>query len=400
MFFKKFLIFSFSLLFLIFSFNFQAISLAENDINNVNINVENNDSNANTSENLKPKIFLATVIDAEIIRDINKNPNSNKQMVMLSVEVETPNGIRNDNIEVLFTFPNKEFKKPLVIGDRLLVESTPNLEADKMFNFVSYYRQNNLVVWVFILIGIFLVLSGFKSNLKYIIVFLIFFVSGLLVLFLYHKNTFLLFASLFAWQLLASYLFAYRIFHKTLPSIILTTTIFVNQIISMLIVLIMDSINIFDIGVFDLFFETIRDARIVMVYVFAILVTYPVSIIFAQQILTECIKLKKEHPDITKSSLVKHSMKVALKTLNYIFLTIFGLFFSVFVAVVALASNENYYIQIINSSSLSRFLAVGFLVLFNLLIYIPLISAASGIFLGRLATHKLITDKNIENFEI
>lgn len=353
----------------------------------------------NSSE-LKTKVFVATVIDAELLSNLSKAPNSNKQNVMLSVEVETESGIRNDNIEVVFAFPNEEFKKPLHIGDKVLIESTSNLEADKLLNFISYYRQDNLLIWTLILIGLFLVLLGFKNNLRYVMVFLIFLVSGLIVLFLYKRSTFLMFGSLFIWQILASYIFALQIFHKRLISIVLTTTVVLAQIISMSIIYFMDMIKLFDVGVFDMFFKTINDARYVMSYTFAIISIYPISIVLSEQLLSEAIKIKHQSPYISRVDMVKNIMKHALRVLNYVFLVFFGLFFSLFVGVVALASEEGYFIQIINSSSISRLLSLGFLLLFNMLVFIPLVTAVIGTFLGNLETHKLITDKNLNKLDL
>ena len=365
------------------------------------LEVSQSDGSSVSGGNFDTKTFFATVIDAEVLTSVNRQPNSNKQMVVLSVRMETPSGIRNDNIEVPFYFPNNEFKQPLRIGDQLLIESTYNLEHQKFFNFISYYRQNNLVAWLGILLGMLLVVSGFRKNLKYIFILLIFLVSTSIVLFFYRKSTYLMFSLLFLWQLIASYLYASKLFHKTLPALILPMTIFVNQMISILLVYFMDLTNVFDVGVFDLFFPSINDARFVMMYVFAVIVTYPICVIFAEQIIAHALGLKYADPNISRYKLVKSAFQLSFKYLNIIFFTFFGMFFSVFVIVIALSSEENYYtLQTLNTASLVRFLSLGILVLLNLVVFIPLVSVAIGTLIGKLERHKLITDRNLKNLEV
>lgn len=346
------------------------------------------------------KVFIATVIDAGEIDEIQKTKDSNQQPITLSVDVETSSGIRNDRIDTIFTFPNSQFKKPLLIGDQILIESTKDLTPESPISFISYYRQNNIIIWSIILLCLFLIVSGFKNNLKYIQIFLIFLVSGLIVLFFYRRSTYLTFGLLFLWQIFATYLFAFRIFTRKVPSIILTMSVFINQILALVLAFAMTNINLFDTGLFDVFFPTINNAREVMIYIFAVIVTYPISVVFAEQVITESIRKKREDNDITKINLMKHLARSALKSLNYIFLTFFGLFFAIFVSVIALGSNEDYLIQSVNSSSLSQMLSIGFLILFSILIFIPLVSAATGVFLGRLESHELVTDINLKQLEL
>jgi hypothetical protein len=348
-------------------------------------------------ESTATQVFIATVTDAREISDYSKVTLSNRQEVELSIQsTELGEQIR----DAVFVFPNEQFKKPLKVGDQVLIETLSDLSSGADIVFISYYRQNALLVWTIILISFFLIVSGFKNNIRYIQVFLIFIVSGLIVLLFYKENTFLTFGLLFFWQLLATYFFAYRIFTKRIPSFILTFSVFINQLISMILAFVMSNIYIFDFGVFDVFFSTINDAREVLVYIFAVMITYPITVIFAEQVISESIRKKREESDITKIDLMKYLSKSNLKLLNYIFLTFFGLFFSVFISVVAIASSDDLLFIAANSSFLSQVISIGFLMLFNLVIFIPLISAITGLVLGRLETHELVTDRNLRQLEL
>jgi len=359
-----------------------------------------------TSENIQEetrknsKIYVATVFDANELSEFSKEDSANNQIVTLDIEVQTSSGIRQDRREVVFTFPNEQFKKPLKKGDQVLIESTADFGANAPINFISYYRQYNVIIWAVILLGLFLTVSGFKNNLKYLQVLGIFIVSSLIVLFFYRRNTYLTFSFLFIWQIIATFVFSYRIFTKRIPSLILTFSVFGSQIIAMILSFVMNSINIFDTGLFDVLFPTKSDAREVMIYVFAVLVTFPISVIFAEQVLTESIKKKREDNTITKMELMKYLAKINLKSLNHIYLTFFGLFGAIFISTLALASNESIMFQAVNSSSLTQILSVGFLILFNILIFIPIVSAVTGIILGRVETHELVTDRNLRQLEL
>jgi hypothetical protein len=346
------------------------------------------------------KIFIATVVDAAEVDEISKTKESNSQLVTLEVDVETPAGIRKDSIETTFVFPNAQFKKPLVVGDKVLIESTQYLAPGSPITFISYYRQENMFVWAIILLGLFFIVSGARNNIKFIQILLIFLVSGLIVIFFYRRSTYLTFGGLFLWQIIATYFYAYRTFLKNTPALVLTLSIFVNQLLALIIAFAMRSIHIFDVGLFDLFFYTINDARVVMMYVFALLVIYPISVVFAEQLLKEGIKKKKEDNYISRINLMKHIASVILKSLNHIFLTLFGLFFAIFISVVALGSNEEYFLQAVNNSSLSQMLSIGFLILFNIVVFVPMVSAFVGIFLGRVEPHEIVTDRNLKQLEL
>lgn len=346
------------------------------------------------------QVYVANVADASEMNDYSKDNSANKQPVTLEVEVQTSSGVRLDRREVIFVFPNEQFKKPLKVGDQVLIESTSDFAPNAPITFISYYRQNNLIIWTVILLGLFLTVSGFKNNIKYSQVLIIFIVSSLIVLFFYRKSTYLTFGLLFTWQILATFAFAYRIFAKRIPSLILTLSVFGNQILAIILTFVMNNINIFDTGLFDIFFASTNDAREVMVYVFAVLVTYPISVIFAEQVLTESIKKKREENNISKMELMKYLAKSNLRSLNHIYLTFFGLFGAIFIGVVAIASNESIMLKAANSSSVSQILSIGFLILFNILIFIPLVSAVTGIVLGRVETHELVTDRNLRQLEL
>ncbi len=346
------------------------------------------------------KIFIATVVDAAKVENISKTKESNTQLVTLEVDVETPAGMRKDSIETTFVFPNAQFKRPLAVGDKVLIESTQYLTPGSPITFITYYRQDNMFIWAIILLGLFFIVSGARNNLKFFQVLLIFLVSGLIVIFFYRRSTYLTFGGLILWQIIATYFYAYRTFLKKLPAVILTLSIFVNQVLAIAITFAMQSINLFDAGLFDLFFNTINDARLVMIYVFTVIVNYPISIVFAEQILKEGIKKKKEDPYILKINLMKYLASMTIKSLNYIFLTFFGLFFGIFVSVIALGSNEGYFLQAVNNSSLSQILSIGFFILFDILVFVPMVSAFVGVFLGRVEPHEILTDQNLKQLEL
>ncbi len=342
-------------------------------------------------------IYVAIVLDAREITDYSRENLSNRQEVELSIDTKDQGDQKRD---ATFIFPNEQFKKPLKRGDSVLIESTNDLAPGSAIIFISYYRQNNLLIWTILLFGLFLIVSGFKNNIKYLQIFFIFLASGVIVLTLYRNNTYLTFGLLFGWQILATYLFAYRIFTKKIPSTILTVSVFLNQILAMIIAFIMSNIQIFDIGLFDLFFPAISDAREVMMYIFAVMITYPITVVIAEQVISESIKKKREDSEITKIDLMKYLSRTTLKLVNYLFLTFFGLFFSIFVGVVAIASKEGIFLEAANSSFLTQVLSIGFLMLFNLIIFIPLISAITGLILGRFETHELVTDRNLKQLEL
>lgn len=369
-------------------------------LNFVRANENPTSENINKSGVKNTKIYVATVFDAIEMNEFSKEDLANSQLVTLDIEVQTPSGIRQDRREVVFNFPNNQFKKPLRKGDQVLIESTADFLPDDPITFISYYRQYNLIIWTLILFGLFLTVSGFKNNLKYLEVLGIFVVSCLIVLFFYRRNTYLTFSLLFLWQIIATFIFSYRIFAKKIPSLILTFSVFGSQIIAMILTFIMNNINIYDTGLFDVLFPTKNDAREVMIYIFAVLITFPISVIFAEQVLTDSIRKKREDSTITKIDLMKHLAKSNLKSLNQIYITFFGLFGAIFISTLALASNENVMFEAINSSSLTQILSVGFLILFNVIIFIPLVSAVTGIILGRLDTHELVTDKNLKQLEL
>lgn len=350
-----------------------------------------------TQEVTETMVFVATVDDAKELESYTKENLSNQQQVTLLIDTKDQGEQKR---EAVLTFPNEQFKRPLKRGDQVLIESTKDLAAGSNISFVSYYRQNNLIIWTVILLGLYLVVSGFKNNLRYIQIFFIFLVSGGIVLLFYRNNTYLTFTLLFVWQILATYLFAYRIFAKRIPSIILTISVFISQITAMILAFVMTSINIFDMGLFDVFFSTVSDAREVMMYVFATMITYPIAVLIAEQVISESIKKKREDNDITKIDLMKYLSKSTLKLLNHIFITFFGIFFSILIGVLAIASNEGIMFEAANSSFLSQVLSIGFLLLFNLSIFIPLVSAITGLILGRFETHELVTDRNLKQLEL
>lgn len=346
------------------------------------------------------KLFIANVVDASDMGKYAKENDSNRQSVTLSIDVETSSGTRTDRVDTVFVFPNEQFKRPLKIGDQVLIESTKEFSPSSPITFVSYYRQNNLLIWSVLLMGLFLIVAGFKTNLKYLIIFVMTIVSGAIVITFYRTNTYLTFGLVFLWQIVSTFAFAYRIFSKRLPSILLSTSVIAGQFIALLLVFVMNNINIFDLGFFDIFFPTINDAREVMIYVFAMIVTFPTSVVIAEQIISESIKIKREQAEITKIKLIGALSKSSLKTLNYIFLTFYGVFLGIFTGVVALATKEYVFLQALNSTVLSQFLSIGFLILFELLVLVPAMSALVGVVLGNVETHELVTDKNLRQLEL
>ncbi len=342
-------------------------------------------------------LYEAEVVDAADLKNVSKTDLSNTQPITIEIKNGNKSGTRLDTALI---FPNPQFKRPLKIGDRILVESIGEISSNSTIAIISMYRQNNILVWSFILLGLFILVAGFKTNIRYFQIFMITVISGVIVLLSYHRNTYLTFGSLFLWQLLSTVWFAFRIFRKRTPSVVLSLCVLGNQFLAMGLVFIMKNINIFDTGFFELFFPSINDAREVMIYILALLVLYPISVVFAEQVISESIKKKREENDILKINLIRHVSRSALRNLNNIFLTFFGLFFAIFVGIVAISSREQIVLRELNSAPVAQILSVGFLILFNLLIFVPLVSFVSGMWLGTLESHELVTDKNLRQLEL
>lgn len=346
-------------------------------------------------------VYVAEVVDAAEIQSYSKEDNKNNQAVTLAFERKDGNNFKQERIEnVEFLFPNLQFKKPLRIGDQVIIETDKDFKPNSPIKFVSVYRQNNLLIWAIILIGLFLLVAGFRANLKYIIIFFVYIVSGIIVLYFYRQTTYITFGLLFVWQVLATFVFGLRIYQKKLPALILSIGVLGSQFLSMFLVLIMNNINIFDLSFFDLFFSTVDDAREVMMYIFAVISTFPISTIFAEQVISESIKFRKEKPEKSRVDLVKHTTSQALKSMNIIFMTFFGFFFAIAISVIALGSGSTIMLEALNNSAMSQILSVGFLIMFNILVFIPLISGFAALLIGGLETHKLITDRNLKQLEL
>jgi hypothetical protein len=342
------------------------------------------------------KVYIAEVSDAAEMSQYSKVDYANSQPVTITIQSGDKIGTI---IDTFFTFPNPQFQEPLKTGEKVLVGSVNQISQSDLL-FISKYRQNNLLVWISIIIGLFLLVSGFRTNLKYLQIFLIVVVSGIIAVTLYHQNTYLVFGAIFGWQLIATIFFSYRIFRSRAPSIILSLSLLINQFIVLGIIFIMKSIQLYDVGFFDLFFSSSYDARSVMIYIVGILALYPITVVFAEQIISDSIKKKREENDILRIRLVQFASKSSLKSLTNIYLTLFGMFFSVFAGVIAIASRENVTFQVINSASLSEFLSFGLLFILDLLIFVPIVAFIAGIWLGKLETHQLITDRNVRQLEL
>lgn len=345
----------------------------------------------------KGRVYIAKVIEAEKLKEVSYADLSNTQLLEIEVESKSKLGLR---IETSLTFPNPQFKSPLKVGDRILIESDNDLTSTSQVALVGFYRQNNLIVLSFILLGLFTLLSGFKSNIKYFKIFLITLVSGAIAVYFYHRNTYITFGAIFAWQLITTTLFSYQIFRKRSPAILLSLSVLINLFLAIGIVFILQSINMFDSGFFDLFIASKIKARTLMIYLFPLLLMYPISVILAEQIISESIKKKREDNDILKINLIRHVAKIGIRTLNNIFLTFFGLFFTIFVCTLAISAQEGIQFTVLNSASLSQIISVGFLILFNLMIFIPLVSFITGMWLGNFDTHELVTDRNVRQLEL
>jgi hypothetical protein len=359
--------------------------------------IEQKSDTTDTVEYSKGKVYIAKVIEAEKLKKISYADLSNTQLLEIELESKSKLGLR---IETSLSFPNPQFKYPLKVGDRILIESDNDLTSNSQVALIGFYRQNNLLVLSFILIGLFTLLAGFKTNIKYFKIFIITLISGAIALYFYHKNTYITFVGIFVWQLLATTVFSYQIFKKRFPAILLSLSVLINLLLAIGIVFILQSINLFDSGFFDLFVASRLKARPLMIFLFPLLLIYPISVILAEQIISESIKKKRDDNDILKINLIRHVTKIGIRTLNNIFLTFFGLFFAIFVCTLAIASQEGVQFTVLNSASLSQIISVGFLILFNLMVFIPLVSFITGMWLGSFDTHELVTDRNVRQLEL
>lgn len=342
------------------------------------------------------RIYTAQIIDASEVKNFTYTSLANTQLVTVEL---LSGSVKGKKIDTQLIFPNPQFKKPLKKGDKVVVEGPVRIDDNAKVSLLSLYKQNNILVWGFMLLGLFILVSGFRSNAKYLQILFITFISGFIVIYFYHRNTYIAIGGLILWQVLATYIFSYQIFKNKIPSIILTGSVFVNQLIAIALIFIMANINLIDSGLFDLFISSPYDAREVLIYILAILVVYPMTIVFAEQLISESIKKKREDNSILKINLIKYLTVTSLKLLNTVFLSLFGLFFAIFAAVISFASKTSISTNVINSSSMSQLLAIGFLILFDLLIFIPLVSFVSGMWLGRLESHELVTDQNLRQLD-
>jgi hypothetical protein len=377
---KKIYIFLTFLLVLFTSINFTLINPVKAEEENVEVNEEKS-------------YYRARVIDAEQIEEYNPVLGANTQNIRINI-LTGPK--KNLSLDSTFSFPNTQIKRPLKIGDIIIIETDKGFNRDESLRIIGLYKQNFLLIWTLILLGSFILISGFKRNKKFFLIFFLTILSGLIVIFTYRYDALRSLLLLVGFQLISMSIFTFQIFRKRTPSILFTGALVINQLLGALIVFVMETLNIFDSTFFHLFLNSEDSPNDLGIFIFSIIALFPISIFIADQIISESLKIKNEEPDITRIKLVKNISVKAINSLINIYLAFFGFFFAIFVMVIALSSNdENLIFLTLNSNFLSQIMGMGFLIIIDTLVFIPIISLITGFWLGSIESHKIIDDKNI-----
>lgn len=342
-------------------------------------------------------VYIATITDAEPVENYSYNYLSNSQRLSVRIDSGDKKGIQVDTVLI---FPNTQFKRPLKRNDQILIGLTGTEVSASSIILVSLYRQNNLAIWTLILIGIFLLISGFRANIKYLQIFLITILSSIIVLVFYHNSSLITLGGIILWQFIASTFIAFRIFRSRIPTFVLSGMVLLNQFIVLGIVYIMKSINLFDNGFFDIFINSGYDARNLMIYVLPLLIINPIALGLAEFVVGESIKKKMDDINISRIELIKHVSTSSIRFLNIIFLAFFAMYFAIFITVLAIPSKDEILTEVLNNASLSQFLSIGFIILFDLVIFVPLGALISGLLFGRVESHQLVTDRNLKQLEL
>lgn len=337
--------------------------------------------------------YRARVVDAQEIEEYNLTLDSNTQNIRLNI-LTGPK--KNLSLDAEFTFPTTQIKTPLKIGDILIIETDKDFNRDESLRIIGLYKQNFLLIWSLILLGSFILISGFKRNKKFFLIFFITILSGLMIIFLYRINHVQSLILLSIFQFLTIMLFTIQIFRKKTPSIIFTGGLIINQLLGALIVFVMQTLNIFDSTFFHLFLNSNQSPSELSIFIFSMIALFPITIFISDQVISESLKIKNEEPDITRIKLVRNISVKAINSLINIYLAFFGFFFAIFTMIIALSSNNDELTFLtLNSNFLSQIMGMGFLIIIDTLIFIPIISLITGFWLGSIESHKIIDDKNI-----
>lgn len=378
---KLFFIF-FLITFLFFSVLNNSFIFANNDLENQN------------------HIYIARVSDAENIEEYKRVLNSNIQKVELEIFAE--NNVRFIK-RTEFSFPNNQFKKALNIGDLVIVETTSKLDDNYggPIKILTYYRENNIYLWIIIAFILFLVVMSFRSNIKYIYFLSILVISGIFIVFFFRINTYtLLIGNVF---LLSSMTFLYAFFvlykHK-MNSILLALCIFFSQLLSFVLIYMLSQFKLVGPTFFSLFFPSIIDTREASIYVFSSILVFLHSIYLADRVILDAISLKKKNPNITRNELIQNLLLDTSKVLSNVILTIFGFAFALSIVVLLIASNNTILWWSINASPFVEFIGIFVFIILNILIYVPVIAIVVGSIFGSLDRYKFTSEQIVKLIDI
>lgn len=345
-------------------------------------------------------IYIARVNDAENIDEYKRILNSNVQKVELEIFAE-------NNVTFIkrteFSFPNNQFKRALSIGDLVIIETTVKL--DENYNgpikILTYYRENNLYLWIIIAFILFLVIMSFRSNIKYIYFLSILIISGIFIVFFFRVNTYvLLIGNVFLLSIL-TFLYANFILYKhKMNSLLLALCIFFSQLLSFVLTYMLSQFKLVGPTFFSLFFPSIIDTREATIYVFSSILVFLHSIYLADRVILDAIGLKKKNPNITRNELIRYLLLDTSKVLSNVILTIFGFAFALSIVVLLIASNNTILWWSINASPFVEFIGIFVFIILNILIYVPVISIVVGSIFGSLDRYKFTSEQIVKLIDI
>ncbi len=344
-------------------------------------------------------VYIAKVNDAENIDEYQRVLNSNVQRVELEIFSENNTSYIK---RTEFYFPNNQFKKALSIGDLVIVETSSPIgeNYDGQIKILTYYRENNIYLWIIIAFILFLVIMSFRSNTKYIYFLSILIISGIFVVFLFRISTYILLIGNVLLLTTLTFLYSYFVSYKhIMNSLLLSASVFFSQLLSFILVYMLSQFKLIGANVFSLFFPSIIDMREASIYVFSSILVFLHSIYLADRVILDAISLKKKNPNVTRNELIQYLMSDAAKVLSNIVLTIFGLAFALSIVILLISSTQTNVWWSINASPFVEFIGIFVFIILNILIYVPVISIVVGSVFGSLDRYKFTSEQIVKLIE-